>query len=66
MFLFFGEFNLFSLVNFKFYFKCSTLQRMSSMIKHISYVGKVDPGDRVNLSMKLACKPKVSLSHLLG
>ena len=31
------------------------------MIKHISNVGKVDPGDRVNLSVKFACKPKVSL-----
>ena len=41
---FFREFNVFSIENFKFYFKSWTLQRMSHMTKHVSKAGKVGPG----------------------
>ena len=30
---------------------------MSRMTKNISKAGKVDPGDRVTLPVKIACKP---------
>ena len=29
---------------------------MSRMTKHVSKAGKVDPGDRVTLPVKIACK----------
>ena len=51
---FFREFNVFSIENFKFYFKSWTLQRMSHMTKHVSKAGKVDPGNRVTLPVKFA------------
>ena len=65
MFPFFHEFNVFSIENFKFYFTSWTLQRMSRLTKHVSKAGKVDPGDRVTLSVKFACKPEVTLTGLL-
>ena len=37
-----------------FFFKSWTLQRMSRTTKHVSKAGKVDPGDRVTLSVKFA------------
>ena len=43
IFPFFREFNVFSIENFKFYFKSWTLQRMSRMKKHVIKTGKVDP-----------------------
>ena len=57
---------MFSIENFKFYFKPWTLQRMSHMTKHVSKADKVDPGDRVALPVKFVCKQKVTLTHLLG
>ena len=39
----FREFNVFSIENFKFYFKSWTLRRISRMTKHVSKAGKVDP-----------------------
>ena len=63
---FFREFNVFSIENFKFYFKSWTLQRMSHMTKHVGKAGKVDPGNRVTLPVKFAYKPGLSLTRLLG
>ena len=63
---FFREFNVFSIENFKFYFKSWTLQRMSHMTKHVSKAGKVDTGNRVTLPVKFAYKPGLSLTRLLG
>ena len=63
---FFREFNVFSIENFKFYFKSWTLQRMSHMTKHVSKAGKVDPSNRVTLPVKFAYKPGLSLTRLLG
>ena len=57
---------MFSIENFKFYFKPWTLQRMSHMTKHVSKAGKVDPGDRVALPVKFACEREVTLTCLLG
>ena len=57
---------MFSLENFKFYFKSWTLQRMLRMTKHVSKVGIVDPGDGVTLPVKFACKPELTLTRLLG
>ena len=38
-----------------------------SMTKHVSKACKVDPGDRVTLPVKFACKPeRLSLTRLLG
>ena len=54
---FFREFNVFSIENFKFYFKSWTLQRMSHMTKHVSKAGKVDPSNRVTLPLKLLINP---------
>ena len=51
---------------FEFYFKSSTLQRISHMAKHVWKAGKVDPGDRVTLPVKFACKPELTLTRLLG
>ena len=40
---------------------------MSRMTKQVSKAGKVDPGDRVTLPVKFACKPeRLSLTRLLG
>ena len=36
------------------------------MTKHVSKAGKVDPGDRVTLPVKIACKPELTLTRLLG
>ena len=33
--------------------------------KHVSKAGKVDPGDGVTLPVKFACKPELTLNHLL-
>ena len=56
------KYEVFSIGNFQSW----TLQRMSRMTKHVSKAGKVDPGDRVTLPVKFACKPELTLSHLLG
>ena len=41
---------------------------MSRIMKQVSKVGKVDPGDRVTLPVKFACKPDKAnrLTRLLG
>ena len=57
---------MFSLENFKFYFKSWTLQRMLRMTKHVSKSDKVDPDERVTLSVKFVSKPELTLTHLLG
>ena len=36
------------------------------MTKNVSKAVKVDPGDRVTLSMKFAGKPELTLTRLLG
>ena len=64
--VFFREINVFSIENFKFYFKSWTLQRMSRMTKHVIKAGKVDPGDRVTLPVKFAFKLELTLTRLLG
>ena len=61
---FFRNFNVFSIENFKFYLKSWTLQGMSRMTKLVSKAGKVDPGDRVTLPVKLACKPRANFNPL--
>ena len=53
----FGEFNVFSIEKFKFYFKSWTLQRLSRTTKNVSKAGKGDPGDRVALPVKFAREP---------
>ena len=58
LFFFFGVFNVFSIENFKFYFKFNkmwpwTLQRKSCMTKDVSKAGKVDPGDRGNRTCEI-------------
>ena len=35
-------------------------------MKHVSKVGKVDPGDGVTLPVKFACKLELTLTRLLG
>ena len=55
-----------SIENCKFYFKFWTLQRMSRMTEHVSKASKVDPGDRVTLPVKFACKQELTLTRLLG
>ena len=57
---------MFSIENFKSYFKSWTLQRMSRMTKHVIKAGKADPGDRVTLLVKFACKQELTLTRLLG
>ena len=47
--LFFSEFNVFSIENFKIISNFGPLQRMSRMTKHVSKAGKVDPGDSVTI-----------------
>ena len=66
IFSFIREFNMFSMENFKIISNLGPLQRMSRMTKHVSKAGKVDPGDRVTLPVKFACKPELTLTHLLG
>ena len=39
---------------------------MSRVTKHVSKAGKVDPGDRVTLLEKSACKQELTLTRLLG
>ena len=36
------------------------------MVKHISKAGRVDPGYRATLPVKLVCKLEVTLTHLRG
>ena len=60
------ELNEFSIENFEIISNVGPLQRLSSMAKHVSKAGKVDPGDRVTLSVKFACKPELTLTLLLG
>ena len=35
-------------------------------MKHVRKAGKVDPGDRVALTVTFACKPELTLTRLLG
>ena len=58
---FFREFNMFSIENFKFYFKSWTFQGMSN-----SKGDKVDQSERVTLPVKFACKQELTLTRLLG
>ena len=60
------EFNEFSIENFEVISNVGPLQRLSRMTKHVSKAGKVDPGDRVSLPVKFACKPELTLTLLLG
>ena len=57
---------MFSIDNFKIISNFGPLQRMSGRMKHVSKAGKVDPVDRVTLPVKFACKPELTLTHLLG
>lgn len=57
---------MFSIENFKISSNLGPLQRISRMTKHVSKAGEVDPGDRVTLPVKLACKPELTLNRLLG
>ena len=41
------------------------LRRMSRMTNHFSKAGKVDPGVKVTLTVKFACKPELTLTGLL-
>ena len=66
IFPFFPEFNVFSIENFKIISNLGPLQGMSRMTKHVSKGGEVDPGDRVALPVKLACKPELTLICFLG
>ena len=45
---------MFSIENFKIISNFGPLQRMSRMTKHVSKAGKVDPGDRVTLPVKIS------------
>ena len=60
IFPFFREFNVFSLKNFKIISNFGPFQRISRMMKHVSKAGKVDPGDRVTLRVKFACKSELT------
>ena len=55
---------MFSIENFKIISILGPLQ-MSRMTKQVSKAGKVDPGDRVTLPVKLACKPELTLKGLV-
>ena len=57
---------MFSVENFKFYFKSWTLQRITRMTKNVSKAVKVDPDDRVTLPVKIAGKPELTLTRLRG
>ena len=50
---------MFSIENFKIISNLGPLQRISRMTKHVSKAGEVDPGDRVTLPVKFACKPEL-------
>ena len=63
---FFSWINVFSMENFKIFSSLGPLQRMSHMKKHVSKAGKVDPGDRVTLPVKFACKPELTLTCLVA
>ena len=54
---------MFSIENFKFYFKSWTLERMLRMTKPVSKAGKNDCGDRVTLPGIFACKPELYLTR---
>ena len=47
---------MFSIENFKIISKFRLLQRMSHITKDVSKAGKVEPGDRVTIPVKIACK----------
>ena len=51
--LFFREFNVFSIKNFKIISNLGPLQRMSRITKHVSKAGKVDPSDRVTIPVNV-------------
>ena len=46
--------NVFSIENFKIISNFGLLQRMSRMTKHVSKAGKVDPGERATLPVKIS------------
>ena len=50
---------MFSIENFKIISKFRPLKRMSHISKHVSKAGKVEPGDRVTLPVKIACTPEL-------
>ena len=56
---------MFSVENFNVISNFGPLQRMSGMTEHVSKAGKVDPGDRVTLPVKFACKPELTLTRSL-
>ena len=57
---------MFSIENSKILSNFGPLQIMLRMTKHVGEAGKVDPGDRVTLPVKFACKPELTLTRLLG
>ena len=65
MFSFIREFNVFSIENFKIISNLGLLQRMPCMMKHVRKAGKVDPSDRVTLTVTFACKTELTLTRLL-
>ena len=67
IFPFFCELNVFSRENsnFKIILNIGPLQRMTRMTKRVSRACTVDKGDRVTLAEKFACKPGLTLTHLL-
>ena len=64
--LFFSWINVFSMENFKIISSLGPLQRMSRVKKHVRKADKVDPGDRVTLPVKFACKPELTLTCLVA
>ena len=63
----FREFHAFSIESLKIISNFGPLQRMSRMTKHVSKARiKVDPGDRITPPGKIACKPELTLTRLLG
>ena len=50
--LFFREFNVLSIENFKIISNLGPLQRMSRMTTHVSKAGKVDPSDTCEICLK--------------
>ena len=61
----FLEFNVFFMENLKIISNFGPVQRMSRMTKNVSKACKLDPGDRVTLHVKFACKPELTLNRLL-